>query len=953
MDMNARTNKPIRWLLALYLLLSFSVQGLAQNEPAPEVIDANFPTLTGTQEEKLEAIVSLALVKLMRMRYATILSHSDLIISELDSYPDVVSNIRRLLTKHDLDPKTADELLTQEIETEIELHKLVIMAESGLLDRFERQAPVLLREELEPRVVAAVNLTGYRAAARQNRLELAERYLKAARAALNREGDERDPILEYAARTAEFGFRQLKGGQATVETIGSEFQKAWAALKTYQPLTMKEQDLSWSYGRLATRAWVDMMAPHPEASREAILTIANDITAWVSLFDTWKPDTESVDGLLQVFDMVAMAVASADQITYLCAAIPEATDSTEALKGFEEVVVSLLSPQEQMQAFTGPGFPSYELSNGGLIPELLARCRYIDTFDQSKTPEQRLQLLDIGVAKIKEARNPEAAVDYLLAAGQRFAELKSYERAIASWQSALEIAQKLSFIQRQVDAATLLAKEYGRRQDWDRAGHYAGVASGALEKSVPGLSVRSEQGQAAVATAQELTDLSVKAAVASEDPEKALVALTRGQQVQSATYAMEGQKEAQAQAQQLQRQESQVAALSVEVQRLEEMPDSPTRNALLGDAQSLLADGRAKFLAESRKLRQNYSELYNRVLRFDPLNLPEVQKNLPADLAVVQYFSTQDALYIFVVTAENFRLRNVPVTNQVLESSSSLFTRSVRKGVANDPVVAAESRKLYDWLIAPVAKDLSGKSTLVLIPSGRLYSVPFASLTDATGAPLAQSKKLLELAKTTDLTRIPGDKPEPIQHVVAFANATGDLPAASLEGKRIAALFPDSQLFEGAKATKDAFTAYGGKGQALHLATHGEWNIENSLSNFLAMAGNQQVRQDEIFSLDLADTSLVILSACNTAMGEGGGEVKYVASLAEAFWLAGSRSVVASLWAVNDESTSLLMTEFYQNLKEGQSKAEALRVAQMTVRDNPKFQHPYYWAGFILFGDWQ
>ena len=129
--------------------------------------------------------------------------------------------------------------------------------------------------------------------------------------------------------------------------------------------------------------------------------------------------------------------------------------------------------------------------------------------------------------------------------------------------------------------------------------------------------------------------------------------------------------------------------------------------------------------------------------------------------------------------------------------------------------------------------------------------------------------------------------------------------------------------------------------------------MENSLSNFLAMADNQKVQQDEIFSLDLADTSLVILSACNTAMGEGGGEVKYVASLAEAFWLAGSRSVVASLWAVNDESTSLLMTEFYKQLKEGEGKAEALRNAQMTVRQNPKFQHPYYWAGFILFGDWQ
>ncbi len=951
--MNSRMKSPIGWVLTLLLVFNLNAPLLAQEEPAPEVIDATLQGLSGTPDEKLQTIVSLALIKLMRMRYAIIMAHSEMIISELDSYPEVVANIRRLLTEHDLDLKTADELLTPQIQIEIELHRLAILAQAGLLERFEEQAPQLLKKDLENRVVAVVTLTGFRAAARQNRLELAERFLRQARTAQDADGAERDPILEYATRTGEFQLRLLKGEKFSPETVVKEFHKAWAALKTYQPLVLEEQDVSWGYGRLATRTWVDLMAPHSDQSQEAILTIANDITAWVTLFDTWKPDTDSVDGLLQVFDMVAMAVASADQITYLFAAMPESAGSTDAIKGFEEIVLSLLGPQVQMQAFVGPGFPPYELSNGGIVPELVARCRYIESLDTSKSKDQRLQLLGQGVTKIVEAKNPEASVDYLLAAGRSFAELGAYDQAAAAWTSALETAQRFSFVQRQIDAAALLAKEYGRREDWQKASHYADVASGALEKTAPWLSASSQEGQAAVATTQELTDLSVKAAVASEDPEKALIALTRGQQVQSATYAMEGQKEAQVEGQNLQRQESQVAALSAEVQRLEEMPESPTRNALLGDAQNLLADGKAKFLTESRKLRQNYSELYNRILRFDPLNLPEVQKNLPKDLAVVQYFSTQDALYIFVVTAENFRLRNVPVTNKLLESSSSLYTRSVRRAATNDPTVAAESRKLYDWMIAPVSKDISEKSTLVLIPSGRLYSIPFASLTDPSGAPLAQSKRLLELAKTTDLTRIPGDKPEPIEHVVAFANATGDLPAASEEGARIAKLFPNSQLFEGAKATKAAFTAYGGKGQALHLATHGEWNMENSLSNFLAMADNQKVQQDEIFSLDLADTSLVILSACNTAMGEGGGEVKYVASLAEAFWLAGSRSVVASLWAVNDESTSLLMTEFYKQLKEGEGKAEALRNAQMTVRQNPKFQHPYYWAGFILFGDWQ
>ena len=99
----------------------------------------------------------------------------------------------------------------------------------------------------------------------------------------------------------------------------------------------------------------------------------------------------------------------------------------------------------------------------------------------------------------------------------------------------------------------------------------------------------------------------------------------------------------------------------------------------------------------------------------------------------------------------------------------------------------------------------------------------------------------------------------------------------------------------------------------------------------------------------LDDTSLVILSACNTAMGDGG-DVKFVASLAEAFWLAGSQSVVASLWSVDDESTALLMAEFYAALRAGAPKAEALRKAQLAVRANPAFAHPYR---FILFGQRQ
>ena len=163
-------------------------------------------------------------------------------------------------------------------------------------------------------------------------------------------------------------------------------------------------------------------------------------------------------------------------------------------------------------------------------------------------------------------------------------------------------------------------------------------------------------------------------------------------------------------------------------------------------------------------------------------------------------------------------------------------------------------------------------------------------------------------------------------------------------------MFTGSKLFEKAEATRANFFAFGGGAQVLHLATHGEWNLDDSLKNYLALAGSEKVAQEEIFQLLLEDTSMVVLSACNTAVGEGD-QSGYVASLAEAFWLAGSRSVLASLWSVNDESTSLLMETFYTRLRAGDDKAEALRTAQLAVRAKEGFEHPYYWSGFVLFGE--
>jgi CHAT domain-containing protein len=97
--------------------------------------------------------------------------------------------------------------------------------------------------------------------------------------------------------------------------------------------------------------------------------------------------------------------------------------------------------------------------------------------------------------------------------------------------------------------------------------------------------------------------------------------------------------------------------------------------------------------------------------------------------------------------------------------------------------------------------------------------------------------------------------------------------------------------------------------------------------------------------------NIVVLSACQTAVTKGSNESSPV-SPASGFLQNGVKSVVASLWKVDDEATELLMADFYSNIKT-MDAIDALRASQIRISANPKFNHPYYWAGFVLLGDWR
>ena len=895
-------------------------------------------------------------IKAARVDLATSFANPRLAIQELDGFASVARRAYDdALRQGGTDSPSARAALEKLISL-ADAPKLVTLSEMGLSREFDAGLESVLKATDEPDKKAGTLLAGLGQALERGDDARARQLMARIRPALAG-AKHVPPALEYGIRTAEFRVAHLGKAAPTLPDLAAGLQKSWEAVRTFRPYVIVADDGYWYFARRSTRYWLREMSAFPGGTAEVSRIIGQTIRGWTS---EGQEPRETSQGMTlddyalhypEITNSVGVTLALVDQILAVLEIAPEPPDE-QFLDGFEKQVKDWGYIAENAGwTVQSPGFPAYDLTRGGLYSELLGRAKFLRARNRSLSPQKAVPILGEALKLIKEAGFPETSVDMMLKGGRLYQSLGRPDLALAEWKEALALSNSYSYVDRSAEAASLLAQEYGRQDKWQEAGLYADQASAKLQESVVSTSSPFAQ-QKLSQTTEKVAEVSVKAAVKANDPQKAYAAVVKGKDSESAAAQMAGQREARAQMAAVEQQKQEVAALTEKVTQLEAMPSGEVRDNLLRKTQNVLASTKAEFLLKSRELRQNFPELYSRVLKFDPLDLPDVQSALPPEAAVIQYFPTDDTLYIFLVTRDAFRLRSVTVSEKDLDRDILSFVRAIRRATAVDRAVDSGSKSLYASLIEPCKDDIKDKSILVFIPTGRLNVLPFACLSSADGTPLIQNKLVLELAKPTDFLRIQNNPPKKVESIVAFANATGDLPAAAEEGDAIAAMFPNHKLFKESQATKKNFLDFGAKAQVLHLATHGESNSENALTNYLKMSGDEKLDQKEIFALSFDDTSVVTLSACNTAIGDRT-DSKFVASLAEAFWLGGSQSVVASLWAVDDASTGLLMTEFYKGLRDGKSKALALKDAQIKVRSTPGYEHPYYWAGFILFGDWR
>jgi CHAT domain-containing protein/Tfp pilus assembly protein PilF len=370
------------------------------------------------------------------------------------------------------------------------------------------------------------------------------------------------------------------------------------------------------------------------------------------------------------------------------------------------------------------------------------------------------------------------------------------------------------------------------------------------------------------------------------------------------------------------------------------------------------------FSKELEQAQRAYEEILDTVRGASPFRkslagIPDtgdIQRLLPSGTALVEYVVGKQTLSILTVKKDSVNGTTVQIGAESLATRTELLRDLImeRKPAWIDP-----GRGLQALLIAPLdhAGYLRGVQRLIVVPDGVLNYVPFAALPTSGSRVLGDDFIVAYLpAAVALLAERSADRGG--RAMLAMAPAESHLPNAGAEVRSIGEMFPRGSLVTAGKgATKTLFKQVAGQYDYVHLATHGSLNRNAPWLSTLQLQPDDQndglLELHEILDLKL-HARLVTLSACETALGSGyftdtpaGDEF---VGMTRAFLGAGSQSVLASLWAVNDESTRALMVKFYRYLRQFDGPEALMRAQREFRRSEQRYRAPYYWAAFVLVG---
>ncbi len=384
-----------------------------------------------------------------------------------------------------------------------------------------------------------------------------------------------------------------------------------------------------------------------------------------------------------------------------------------------------------------------------------------------------------------------------------------------------------------------------------------------------------------------------------------------------------------------------------------------------------------------KNIEQDYPTYYQLKYDLKPASIRDLQQEvLSEEQTLVAYFVSDHNIYVFLINKDETILKQLPKPVDL-----SAMVQSFRKSIQDyDPLKNNEivikqyadlGHSLYQQLIAPIQADLHPQITF--ITNGLLEYLPFDALVvQAPKDPtqfqnytyLVSNHSISYAYSATWLHTVLKKKKESFSATYLGVAPSFALKKGSNRSSRSNIFDPlkynqsevenikeimDGEVLIGADATAEAFKERAKLYQILHLATHGESNKAQGNYSFLAFANPTDTTQGQVLYVkDLQHinlpTDLVVLSACETGVGElqrGEG----VVSVGKGFSYAGARSVLTTLWKINDNSAAKLMPLFFENIKAGQAKDIALTNAKNTFIKTQRHVHPYYWSGYLMYGD--
>jgi len=361
--------------------------------------------------------------------------------------------------------------------------------------------------------------------------------------------------------------------------------------------------------------------------------------------------------------------------------------------------------------------------------------------------------------------------------------------------------------------------------------------------------------------------------------------------------------------------------------------------------------------------------------------LQEQLRSLEQDILVLAYYTTAKDSYIFVIRKDAFAIRSLDMNNVALREMIHGFRQAlgIRETMVRDvaivpraprpdkPDIYIPSQRLFDALIRPIYSEFQTADHVCIIPHGSLHYVPFHALYDGANY-LIEQKPISYASSATALSMSLAEEFVPVRKVLAFGDPKSELPPlpfARQEVETIRELLGDERCWRkvGAEATRTVLIEAGSgllgnaAFDAWHLATHAVFIRSAPHLSYLQLAPGNGT-DGRVFAFELSGLKrvgrLIVASACRTALTHEsrGDEVN---GLLYSFIAAGAQAVVASLWPVADESTASLMKAFYkyQMNTERSSLADALQKAQIDLLRSPRTDSPYYWAPFVLHGNWR